>query len=200
MTNDEDLVARMRAGEQRAFNHFFGEYAGRLANFAARRCALDPTGIEDVVQLTLINAIRKLASFRGEASLFTWLCTICRNQLADVRRKAARQPKLNSLDSVMEADPDAQPIQLLDYRDPLSECADDSSRSEVRRIVNSLPPRYAKVLELRYGDDLTIEEIAVAIGVTESAAQSLLARARHSFKDSWLTDQSNVPIAREATT
>ena len=46
--------------------------------------------------MTMINAMRGLGPFRGGSSLFTWLCQICRNQLADARRKAARQPRTRS--------------------------------------------------------------------------------------------------------
>ena len=63
-------------------------------------CSLDAAGLEDVVQITMINAMRGLATFRGGSALFTWLCQICRNQLADVRRKAERQPKVQSLDEI----------------------------------------------------------------------------------------------------
>ena len=100
MLDEQDLITRMRRGEQRAFDQFFDAYAARLGAFAARRSALDAAAIEDVVQMTMINAMRGLASFRGESSLFTWLCQICRNQLADARRKAARQPQMQSLERV----------------------------------------------------------------------------------------------------
>src|SRR5688500_20250388 len=90
----------MRRGEQRAFDQFFDAYAARLAAFAARRSALDAAALEDVVQVTMINAMRGLGSFRGGSALFTWLCQICRNQLADVRRKMERQPTMRSLDQL----------------------------------------------------------------------------------------------------
>lgn len=185
VTDESKLVARMRSGDQRAFGEFFDAYVVRLGNFASRRSALEPSAIEDVVQLTMINAMRKLSSFRGDASLFTWLCSICRNHLADARRKAARQPEVNSLDSVIAGSPMALPIQLHDFRDPLDECAAHSDRNEIRRAVNSLPARYAKILELRYGDELSMTEIADVFGVSETAAQSLLARARRAFKEIW---------------
>lgn len=188
MIDEQQLVAKMQAGDSRAFAQFFDAYAGRLAAFAARRSPLDPGAIEDVVQQTLINAMRNLARFRGEATLFTWLCQICRNQLADIRRKAARQPELQSLDTVVQSTQSSPPVQLLDYRDPLEECAADSMRSAVRRSVNALPPRYARILELRYGDDLSVAEIASVLSLSESAAQSLLARARSAFRDGWRAD------------
>ena len=90
----------MLRGEQRAFDEFFDAYAARLAAFAARRSSLDDAALEDLVQVTMINAMRGLASFRGGSALFTWLCQICRNQLADARRKFERQPKVQSLDEL----------------------------------------------------------------------------------------------------
>jgi RNA polymerase sigma-70 factor, ECF subfamily len=185
LAEETELVSRMLAGDQRAFNMFFETYAERIAGFAGRRCALDPSAIEDIVQLTMINAMRNLSSFRGESTLFTWLCTICRNQLADHQRRVSRRPVTNSLDEVVAARSSALPIQLVDYRDPLNECTDESSRNEIRHAVNTLPPRYARILELRYGDELSMAQITTAMGLTDTAAQSLLARARRAFRDVW---------------
>ena len=185
MLDEQDLIHRMRRGEQRAFDEFFNTYAARLGAFAARRCSLDAAGLEDVVQMTMINAMRGLAGFRGGSSLFTWLCQICRNHLADVTRKARRQPKVQSLDELGESRPPDNIVELTDFRDPLDECADDSSRSAVRRAINQLPASYARILELRFGDELTVPEIARALQLSESAAESRLVRARQAFRDQW---------------
>jgi RNA polymerase sigma-70 factor (ECF subfamily) len=189
-----DLVARMRRGEQRAFDEFFDTYAERLAAFATRRGSLDAAALEDVVQLTMINAIRGLPGFRGGAALFTWLCQICRNQLADVARKAARQPKVQSIEQ-LAGNRGASIVELTDFRDPLDECADDSSRQAVRRVVNSLPASYARILELRFGDELTVPEIARLLQLTEDAAESRLARARQAFRDAWCADAASTMSA-----
>ena len=186
MLDEQDLIVRMRRGEQRAFDQFFDAFATRLGAFAARRSALDAAGIEDVVQMTMINAMRGLAGFRGGSSLFTWLCQICRNLLADARRKAARQPTMKSLEEFGGEKPMAKVVQLTDFRDPLDECAADDNRSAVRRAINRLPPHYAKTLELRFGDGLTVPEIARVLEITESAAESQLVRARQGFRDQWL--------------
>lgn len=189
MQDEQDLVARMRRGDQRAFDEFFDTYAERLAAFAARRTSLDAAALEDVVQLTMINAIRGLPGFRGGAALFTWLCQICRNQLADVARKAARQPRVQSLDELSETR-SAEVVELTDFRDPLDECASDSSRQAVRRVVNSLPASYARILELRFGDDLTVPEIARVLELTEDAAESRLVRARQAFREAWRAEDA----------
>jgi RNA polymerase sigma-70 factor (ECF subfamily) len=183
--DEQDLVNRMRRGDQRAFDQFFEAYAARLAAFAARRCALDAAALEDVVQVTMINGMRGLAGFRGGSALFTWLCQICRNHLADVRRKAQRQPEVRSLDELTESQPPDNVVELTDFRDPLDECADDAARHAVRRAINRLPSNYARILELRFGDELTVPEIARVLQLSESAAESRLVRARQAFREQW---------------
>jgi RNA polymerase sigma-70 factor (ECF subfamily) len=181
--DEQELINRMRRGEQRAFDAFFDAFAARLGAFAARRSSLDAAALEDVVQMTMINAMRSLGTFRGGSTLFTWLCQICRNQLADARRKAARQPPTESIDQQDRTL--AKVVQLTDFRDPLDECAADSERGAVRRAINRLPSHYARILELRFGDELTVPEIARVLQVSESAAESQLVRARQAFRAEW---------------
>src|SRR5262245_20285564 len=95
---DRKLVARMLEGERRAFAAFFTTHAQRLPAFLARRSQLSADRTDEVVQKTLIKALRYLESYRGEAALFTWLCTICRRELVNTLRRAARQPSHESLD------------------------------------------------------------------------------------------------------
>jgi RNA polymerase sigma-70 factor, ECF subfamily len=191
--DEQDLIIRMRRGEQRAFDEFFNAYAERLGAFAARRSPLNAAAIEDVVQMTMINAMRSLANFRGDSSLFTWLCQICRNQLADARRKLARQPPLQSFEQMIEEKPLAKVVQLTDFRDPLDECLANGMRSAVRHAMNLLPAHYSRALELRYGDELTVPEIARVLKMSESAAESLLVRARQSFRTEWTRGVGEAP-------
>jgi RNA polymerase sigma-70 factor (ECF subfamily) len=183
--SDLDLVARMRAGKQPAFDEFFNASAPRLAAFVARRSGLDSASVEDIVQNTLIKAVRNLASYRGEAALFTWLTTICRHELADVTRKAARQPRHDSL-----SEPGAAlhvPLQLRvpTHREPAEEVEAEWDSDAVIRALNALPERYALALEAKYGDGLSVEEIGHLLGLSPTAAQSLLARARDAFRARW---------------
>jgi RNA polymerase sigma-70 factor (ECF subfamily) len=87
---DRRLVKRLLAHDREAFNAFFDGYFPRLYRFARTRVGNDPETAKEVVQVTLTKAIRKLATYRGEAALFTWLCTICRNEIAEYRERVAR--------------------------------------------------------------------------------------------------------------
>ncbi len=172
---ERELVERMRRGDQQAFYVFFDQYAGRLAAFAARRSALNAAALEDVVQQTMIKAVRNLDGFRGEASLLTWLCQICRNQLADLRREESRRPAIESLDHGADVGATIVPDALRSVHDPLHEASVDSESRAVRQIINRLPSRYAQILELRFGDELTVPAIARILRLTDDAAESLLA-------------------------
>lgn len=195
MVDERELVSRMRRGEQRAFDEFFAAYAPRLSSFAARRSSLDAVAIEDVVQMTMLNAMRNLGSYRGSAALFTWLCRICRNVLADARRNAARKPSVQSVEELAAERPLATIVELTNFHDPLDECETDSTRAAVRRVINTLPAHYAGILELRFGDELSGHEIARTLRMSDDAAESLLSRARQAFKVAWKAYGGDNPAA-----
>jgi RNA polymerase sigma-70 factor (ECF subfamily) len=178
----------MSAGEQRAFDEFYRSNVPRLGAFIARRSGLDPASVEDIVQNTLIKAMRSLGSYRGEASLLTWLTQICRHELADATRKAARRPAHVSLEEPDQLLRLSLQLRLPPDQEPAAEVETELHRAAVIRTLNALPERYAVALEAKYGDGMSVDEIAAALGVTTIAAQSLLARAREAFRDQWLAN------------
>lgn len=141
--------------------------------------------LEDIVQCALIKAVRNLASYRGEAALRTWLIEIARHELADVLRKAARRPVHLSLDEAEVARVVAAQLRVPEHREPAGELQTRSRRKNVIMVLDRLPERYARALEAKYGDGLSVEEISVQLGLTETAVQSLLARARDAFRRRW---------------
>jgi RNA polymerase sigma-70 factor (ECF subfamily) len=175
----------MRAGEQSAFDEFFAVCASRLAAFAARRSGLDFSSLEDIVQNTLIKAMRNLESYRGDAALLTWVTEICRHELADVHRKTARRPVHESLDSLDSASAAVLQLRLPEPSEPPGELEAYLRRAAIVRVLELLPKQYALALEAKYGDGLSVEEIALLLEITPIAAQSLLARARDAFRGAW---------------
>ncbi len=86
--SDKVLVRRLLSGDEAAFRQFFDGHFPRLYRFALTRTDGDHDAAEEIVQKTLIAAMRKLQAYRGEASLFTWLCAICRREAAAWRSRA----------------------------------------------------------------------------------------------------------------
>src|ERR671928_2152198 len=91
----------MLGGDEGAFDEFFADYFPRLFRFAVLRLR-DQDAAEDLVQNSLISAVRNLRSWRGEATLFTWLCTICRREIAAWEKRTSRV----AIVSIADDDPD----------------------------------------------------------------------------------------------
>ena len=79
--DDRALVSAMLAGDERAFTTFFETYFPRVYRFALPRMNRNADAAKDVVQSTLVKAMRAIGDWRGEATLFTWLCQICRHTI-----------------------------------------------------------------------------------------------------------------------
>jgi RNA polymerase sigma-70 factor (ECF subfamily) len=79
---DRELAQSLLGGDEREFDRFFREYYPRLYRFVLTRTNGDEDLAEEMAQVTLINAMRALEGYRGDASMFTWLCQICRNELS----------------------------------------------------------------------------------------------------------------------
>jgi RNA polymerase sigma-70 factor (ECF subfamily) len=184
LENDRDLVRRMLAGEQRAFDEFFNTYFDRLYRFAIVRVKHDPSVAEDAVQQTLCRAVEKLGHFRGEAALFTWLCQICRNVIVDAFRANnwARSTAVpyEDTDEVRAA---LESISALPADDPQELFLNEQVKRLVQVVLDYLPRRYGDVLEWKYIQGLSVKEIAARLDVAPKAAESMLNRARIAFRD-----------------
>lgn len=179
--NDADLIEGLLGGEAAAFEVYFHTCYPRLYRFALRRVAR-PALAEEVAQEAIVKGLAKLASFRGEASLLTWLCGICRNEIAIVRR---RHPELEHLHPVVEDDPSARAVlELLAHEAPWPEALlrREQTIALVQSVLDCLPSQYSDVLEWKYVEGLSVAEIAARIGRSEKAIESMLTRARDAFR------------------
>lgn len=181
---DKKLARRLLAGDEQAFNRFFDENYSRLYRFALVRLSGDGEVACEVAQAALSRAMRKIQGYRGEAALFTWLCTICRNEMVDRMRRDSRYHQHIVL---TEDRPEIQAA-IDSFRTPRSEePVNQYQRHEASRLIHvaldRLPPHYGNALEWKYIEGHSVREISRRLGLSFAAAQSLLARARHSFED-----------------
>jgi RNA polymerase sigma-70 factor (ECF subfamily) len=193
---DKALVARVLAGDPGAFDELFRQYFDRLYRFALVRVRRDRDAAEDAVQQTLCKAMDKLGSYRGEAALFTWLCQICRNVIADAHRAHAREAQ-RSVPFEDSAEIRAALESLGAFgvdHDPQSAALRGEAGRLVQVILDHLPGRYGDVLEWKYVQGLSVNEIAARLHVGPKAAESLLTRARDAFRDGFTAMYGSVPI------
>lgn len=184
MTDSVELVGRMLKGDERAFSTFFDGYFPRLYRFALPRLNGDADAAAEVVQATLVKAMRRLADFRAEASLFTWTCQICRHEIVDYLRSRRRHAdKVVLMDDSPELRAAVDAIAAPELEEPAHHYSQAETRRLIQVVLDRLPPRYGDALEMKYVEGLSVEEIGVRLGLGQTAAQSLLARARVAFRD-----------------
>lgn len=178
--SERALLVRMLAGEEAAFEVFSSAYVPIVYRFAQRALG-DRETTREVVQTTVCKAIAQLRAFRGEAGLATWLCAICRNEIAaHFRRRQRRVEEVELTEETMPAEPvfaaPPGPEQSLLHKE---------RARLVHQALDALPPHYGQALEWKYLDQLSVEEIAQRQGVRTKAAESTLTRARRAFQEAY---------------
>lgn len=182
--DDKRLVKQLLANDDQAFDRFFSDNFARLYRFALTRLPDDPDGTREVVQIALTKAIAKLHTYRGESALFTWLCAITRNEMSDW---LAKQGRYRQHIVLTEDFPEIQAV-VDSFQAPQSDNPEQNyQRAELVRLIqvalDRLPPKYGNVLEWKYIEGYSVNEIAVKLELGNEATQSLLARAKRAFSE-----------------
>ena len=181
---DKRLVKRLLAGNEQAFNSFFDENFSRLYRFVTARVSNDREAALEITQASLSRALDRIGQYRGEAALFTWLCTIARNELSDWARRNSRYREHIVL---TEDYPEIQAAVDSFLTPTVDGPGRQYQKHEMSRLIqvalDRLPPHYGNALEWKYIQGYSVREIAARLDVSHEAAQSILARAKRSFRD-----------------
>jgi RNA polymerase sigma-70 factor (ECF subfamily) len=129
----------------------------------------------------MLKAYRGLKSFRGDAKFSTWLTSITLNEARSRLRKSARV-KVESLDNTGQEggqQEDFTPFLVADWREIPSETLErEELAKHIEQAIQNLPPSYREVFLLRDKEEMSIEEIAQALGVKANLVKVRLFRAR----------------------
>ncbi len=173
---DEALVERALARDPEAFRIIMTRHNQRLFRIA-RAVVRNDSIAEDVVQEAYLRAFEHLETFRGDASLVTWLHRVVLNEaLGRLRRSAARREVPFATDS---AGAEIVPF-------PNAANADDPERSlaqrQILRLVeeaaDALPEPFRLVFTARVIEAMSVEETAALLGINPKTVRSRLHRAR----------------------
>lgn len=173
----------MLAGDEQAFEAFFDAYFARVYRFALPRLHGDVEAARDVVLSTLSKAMRKLAQFRGESGLFTWICQICRHEVVDHIRAERRSRHVVLIDDLPELRAAIESVEAPEQYDLVRSHGRAEVGRLVRAVLDHLPSSYGNALEWKYIEGESVEVIGERLGIGTTAAQSLLARARAAFRE-----------------
>jgi RNA polymerase sigma-70 factor (ECF subfamily) len=183
LSDDQQLIQRMLAGDERAFEAFFDAYFARIYRFALPRLNGDVEAAKEVVQSTLGKAMRRMADFRGESGLFTWICQICRHEVVDHIRARRRSRHVVLIDDQPDLRMAIEAIEAPEEYDLVRNYGRAETARLVRAVLDRLPSAYGDALEWKYIEGQTVEVIGERLRIGTTAAQSLLARARVAFRE-----------------
>lgn len=183
IADELQLVAACRKGDTSAFGQLVLRYQRSLYNIALRISGNEADAAE-IVQEALLSAWRKLADFRGDAKLATWLTSITVNHARTCwqqnRQKRGRE---ESLDCTVE-EGYGVPLQIASKQPSALEHLEQSQLRELlERCINALDLGFREVLVLRDMRELAYDEVAQALGLREGTVKSRLFRAREAVRD-----------------
>jgi RNA polymerase sigma-70 factor (ECF subfamily) len=164
----------------RTAEQVFHEYAGRVYNLARRMLASDADA-EDVTQDVLLQVVRKLSTFRGQAEFSTWLHRVAVNAALLHRRKHYSRPERHLEDSLDQL---PCPRSGKGQKGPASQALNREAQALIEGAIGRLPEKYRDVYVLADVEGLPNAEIAQMLSLSLAAVKSRLHRARLMLRDS----------------
>ena len=175
-----ELVDAARAGDTAALALLLQQNYSRLRRVCSRLCGAGEDS-EEVLQDTLIQIVRRIDQFRGDAAFMTWASAIARSQAHRQRRKRSRY---RTHETAIRAASDVRRDFLCSAdEDPELDVSSRELRDAMDRALSTLAPLDREVFWLRQVDGMTAPEVADALGLTVPAVKSRLHRARRALRD-----------------
>lgn len=193
--HDQELAARLRAGDETAFRYLVAEYGGRLSRLA-RSFSRNDAVIEEAVQETWMAVIKGIHAFEGRAPLRTWIFGILVNQARRLGVREHRQaqvamgqapgaPAPSDSPDGDDREPGmgqngmwAEPPVPWGLEDPESAMLSRETLGVLESAIADLPETQRQVVLLRDVEDLEAEVVCNILGCTDTNQRVLLHRGR----------------------
>jgi RNA polymerase sigma-70 factor (ECF subfamily) len=172
---DFKLVQEAKKGDQQAYAELMGKYRDSIY-YMLLKMVNNTSDAEDLMIEAFGKAFKNIDQYTPSFAFSTWLFKIATNNCIDYIRK--RRTSTISIDQTND-DQETQSITLpSDTLDPEEHMINDQKIKLLRDVVSNLKPRYKKLVELRYFDEYSYEEISEKLGLPLGTVKAQLYRAR----------------------
>jgi len=170
----KSLVERIIAGDSQSVIELYQLYSPRILNYLTKRL---PTidDAQEILNDVFLDAIDTISLLRSSNNLQAWLYKIAHHKTVDFYRKR----KIKSI--ILSQIPYLEIVDS-EVHQPEFQFEKDKVRDKIELAFKSLPDLYRRILRLRYEDKISVKEIAIMMQLSFKATESLLFRARQSFK------------------
>jgi len=165
-STDADLVARCQTSDVDAFEELYRRQASRIYALACRMAGSPEAG-EDLLQEIFLQAFRKIGSFKGDATIGTWLYRLAVNHCLDFVR--SRQAKMATATEALDGDLAIEP--RAPRETPIA-------RIDLERALERLPPGCREAFVLHDVEGYDHKEVAEMLGIAEGTSKSQVFKAR----------------------
>jgi len=175
--SDWELVQKCQSGELGAFEELVSRYHQKVYMVILGLLRNRDDAME-VAQETFFRAYRKIKSFEGGSSFYTWLYRIAVNIAIDTQRRQKRNllDFRESMDEVFEEQHEVA-------KDPFSDVHEKELREKLLSAINDLTPEHKAVIVLRTLEGLSYKDIGEILGCSEGTVMSRLHYARKKLQE-----------------
>jgi RNA polymerase sigma-70 factor (ECF subfamily) len=172
---DQTLLRQIAAGNEDALRQLYAAYRPRLWRFVSERVHGDSEAINTVLQDVFLSVWRAAGTYRGEASVATWLFRITRNIVSSTRRGKFGTANQRSVVSAWEITDEQEQSDLGELESPEQAIVD---RLSVHEAFTCLSPKYREVVDLVFWHGFTYEETGHILNIPLGTVKSRLNAAR----------------------
>ncbi len=166
MKTEHEILTRAKEGDRDAMAAIIENNQKKIFSLAYRMTGNREDAL-DIAQDTFVKAMTNIGKFRGDSSVSTWLYSIAANLSRDHLRKHANRFSV-PLEEAWICTGEDSPLEIAEEKD---------RRELVRRAVGSLPPAMRAAFSLRYNENLSISEIAQALGKSEGTIKAQISQS-----------------------
>ena len=182
LLSDAEIMLRVKAGDDSAFDHLVEKFRRPLVGFMYR-LSRNPAVAEDLAQEVFLRVYRSRRTYKAEARFTTWLYRIATNLAVN----HARDTRVERTQSSSLDEPEAETGAPVDVADHAPSAEERLLRGErmaaIRRHVEALPERQRMAVVLHKYQGMDYHEISQVLDLSESATKSLLFRAYETLRE-----------------
>jgi RNA polymerase sigma-70 factor (ECF subfamily) len=177
--SDEILISKALDGSQRSWERLVRRHETMVYNYCLRMTR-NTSDARDLLQEVFLAVYRHLPSYRNEGQFKGWMMRIAANKTMDLLRLRQRSPKTSTDEA---ADAAVLQWQAPDYHNPDQVYEQNTDKRRILALLQALPPEQRLVVELKFFQHCTFEEIAAQTSTPVNTVKSRLYASLQKLKD-----------------